>query len=1288
MLGFGVSATLFVSLQVERGIEETAVQQFAFTCDQVALKINERIKAYALTLRGGAALFGGSKSVSRHEWRQYVETLRTQDSIPGVQGIGFAELITPDRLASHIARIRGEGFPEYNVRPPGEREIYSAIIYLEPFRDRNLRAFGYDMFSEPVRRSAMEQARDTGDAALSGKVVLVQETEADVQAGTLIYVPVYRNNLAHDTVEQRRAALIGWVYSPYRMNDLMIGILGDWEHREGQVISLQIYDGQEATPSSLLYATKTVTGPNMRELLRQQRIIRFNGREWLLQFERVGSTGSIGYGPAWATLLGGIAISVLLFGLMLSVANTEANAARIANDLTKEIRRREELLTESEYRWRFALEGAGDGVWDWNLAENTVFYSKRWKEMLGFAEDQISDSQDEWEQRIHPHDKSKTLATVQAYLDGKSAAYTCEYRLRCRDGAWKWVLGRGIVVRRSEDGKPLRMIGTLTDIHELKQLNQELTQSRAELQEAQRIAQTGSWQLDLATDRVAWSPELYRIFGLSPDMPPPNYSEQARLFTPESWDRLQDAILDTKTAGTSYKLELEVVKTDGAHGWMLASAEAIRDENQAIIGLRGVAGDITERKRAELKLLAAYAETRRFREALDYVTSFVYMKDTQSRYVYANRTTLELFGVSAAELEGCGDARFFPPNTVKRLREIDSRVFTGEQTTEEVDVVFADGSHRVYLEIKAPIYSDTPDKAIWGLLGISTDITPIKEHEQYLEHIAHYDVLTGLPNRVLLADRLQQTMAQTQRRERLLAVAYIDLDGFKTINDSYGHDAGDQLLMIVASNMKHTLREGDTLARLGGDEFVAVLLDLENMAASVPMLSRLLAAAAEPVDFDELRLQVSASIGVTFFPQGEDVDADQLLRQADQAMYQAKLAGKNNYYIFDTDKDRLTRGLHESVERIRRALFDGELVLYYQPKVNMRLGTVIGVEALIRWQHPDRGLLSPALFLPVIEDNPLAVEVGEWVIETALAQIERWRENGLHISISVNVDAYQLQQSNFVERLRALLAAHPRITPFSLEIEVLETSALADLAQICRVMNECREIGVRFALDDFGTGYSSLTYLKRLSADLLKIDQSFVRDMLDDPEDLAILEGVLGLATAFRRHAIAEGVETVEHGSMLLQLGCELAQGYGIARPMPAAELPNWANVWQPAPGWLGLAALNRSELPLLYAGVEIRAWARAFEASLSGVHDTPPPLEYHQCRFGAWLNAGGLAGRVSPSSLQAIDASHRQLHDLATELIDIKAQGRNQEALARLSEFYCLMDALLEHLKAQMNRG
>jgi len=242
----------------------------------------------------------------------------------------------------------------------------------------------------------------------------------------------------------------------------------------------------------------------------------------------------------------------------------------------------------------------------------------------------------------------------------------------------------------------------------------------------------------------------------------------------------------------------------------------------------------------------------------------------------------------------------------------------------------------------------------------------------------------------------------------------------------------------------------------------------------------------------------------------------------------------------------------------------GEFVLYYQPKVNMRSGKVIGVEALIRWLHPEKGLLAPAQFLPVIEDHPLAVDVGEWVMDAALTQMQRWRGVGLNLPVSVNIGARQLQQGNFVQRLQAILAQHPDVPPTSLELEVLETSALADVGLVSQVIEDCAQIGVRFALDDFGTGYSSLTYLKRLRVALLKIDQSFVRDMLVDPDDLAILEGVIGLAAAFKRKVIAEGVETVEHGTALLRLGCELAQGYGIARPMPPEEIPAWVVTWTP----------------------------------------------------------------------------------------------------------------------------
>jgi diguanylate cyclase (GGDEF)-like protein/PAS domain S-box-containing protein len=452
-------------------------------------------------------------------------------------------------------------------------------------------------------------------------------------------------------------------------------------------------------------------------------------------------------------------------------------------------------------------------------------------------------------------------------------------------------------------------------------------------------------------------------------------------------------------------------------------------------------------------------------------------------------------------------------------------------------------------------------------VALFSDITPMKEQQQQLEHIAHYDALTNLPNRVLLADRLQQAMAQSQRRNQSLAVVYLDLDGFKPINDLHGHGVGDELLIALAQRMKAALREGDTMARLGGDEFVAVLSDLDAANDCEPVLARLLQAASDPVTAGGVVLRVSASIGVTFYPQ-DPSDADLLLRHADQAMYLAKQTGKNRYHLFDIAQDAAVATRHESLERIRRALDQREFVVHYQPKVNMRTGAVIGAEALIRWQHPEHGLLPPADFLPIIENHRISIELGEWVIDTALLQMSAWRAAGLVMPVSVNIGARQLQREDFVSRLSGLLEAHPDIDAQFLELEVLETSALEDITHVSEVMHACRTLGVQFSLDDFGTGYSSLTYLKRLPAESLKIDQSFVRNMRDDPDDMAIVEGIIGLAAAFHRRIIAEGVETVAHGELLLQLGCELAQGHGIAQAMPPGELPGWVATWRPDAAW------------------------------------------------------------------------------------------------------------------------
>ena len=452
-------------------------------------------------------------------------------------------------------------------------------------------------------------------------------------------------------------------------------------------------------------------------------------------------------------------------------------------------------------------------------------------------------------------------------------------------------------------------------------------------------------------------------------------------------------------------------------------------------------------------------------------------------------------------------------------------------------------------------------------VALFSDITAIHEHKKQLEHVANHDVLTNLPNRTLLTDRLHQAISYCQRRQRSLAVAYLDLDGFKSVNERFGRDVGDEMLTIIAQRLKSELLEGDTLARIGSDEFIAVLGDLETTQDCEPIIARLLAATATPVAIRNIELQVSGSIGVTLYPH-DGADADQLIRHADQAMYLAKQAGKNRYHLFDVDQDAAVKTLRATLEEIQRGLEQQQFVLHYQPKVNMKSGLVTGAEALIRWQHPERGLLPPAAFLPLVEDSPIGVTIGEWVITTALDQMVAWEQRGVKIPLSINVGARQLQGSGFVLRLRELLAARPSLAASQLEIEILESSALEDISQISEIMLDCRRIGIHFAIDDFGTGYSSLTYLRRLPAQHLKIDQSFVRDMLVDPDDLAIVQGVIGLAKAFRRRVIAEGVESVAHGELLLKLGCELAQGFGIARPMPGDELPAWVAAWQPDVSW------------------------------------------------------------------------------------------------------------------------
>ncbi len=579
-------------------------------------------------------------------------------------------------------------------------------------------------------------------------------------------------------------------------------------------------------------------------------------------------------------------------------------------------------------------------------------------------------------------------------------------------------------------------------------------------------------------------------------------------------------------------------------------------------GYRGTSTEITERKRAENSLRLAASVFAEAREG-------IIITDGERRVVDINPMVTELTGFTRADLLGCDVLAHVGQTRDRRfLQEAMGALDREGHWRGESWGLRKNGETFPELVTASAVHDAAG--AVSNYILIFSDITALKEQQRRLEHLAHYDALTRLPNRVLLADRLQQAMAQCRRSGDILAVAYMDLDGFKPINDSLGHDAGDLVLIEVAALLLKCVRGGDTVARLGGDEFV-ILIRAEDFGECEAALLRVLTTIAEPYAIKGRTEALSASIGVARFPADGD-DPDALLRNADQAMYVAKQTGRNRYHFFDTEHDRKVRAHSEQVSRIRAALPADEFVLYYQPKVDMRRGVVVGAEALIRWRYPERGLLPPSEFLPAIENTDFAITLGEWVIATALAQMGAWRDVGVELPVSVNVAARQLLAPGFVERLQALLAARPEVPPPWLELEIVETAALDDIEYVTDVINRCAAFGVSFALDDFGTGYSSLIYFKRLPARTLKIDQSFVRDMLVDPEDLAIIEGIIGLARAFHREVIAEGVETAEHGARLLALGCDTAQGYGIARPMPAGDVPAWTRAFRPDPRWLAPA--------------------------------------------------------------------------------------------------------------------
>ena len=732
-------------------------------------------------------------------------------------------------------------------------------------------------------------------------------------------------------------------------------------------------------------------------------------------------------------------------------------------------------------------------------------------------------------------------------------------------------------------------------------------------------------------------------------------------------------------AGASDTLEFEIVGLKGGQHWLDTHAVPMRDAEGNITALLGLTRDITVRKQAEehLKLAA-----RVFSEAHEGIL----ITDAAAIIIDVNPTFCEITGYSREEIIGKNprvlqsgkyDSAYYADmwRSLKTdqhwLGELWNRKKNGELYAERLTIsALCDG-----------------DGNLTHYIGLFSDVTHAKQQQQLLELIAHYDPLTRLPNRILFADRLNHAIAHSRREKSLLAICFLDLDGFKPVNDQFGHDAGDRVLVEVAERIKNAIREEDSVSRHGGDEFALLLGDIESVEHCEQAIMRIHLAIAQPYYIEGQPVTVGASSGYTLYPL-DDADPDALLRHADHAMYQAKLSGKNRCQLFDASQDQQIMHRHQQLRNIEEAFLNEQMCLYYQPKVNIKTGQVSGVEALIRWQHPQRGMVPPLEYLPAIASTDLEIRIGNWVISQACRQMAAWQDQGLQFAVSVNISSYHLLWPGIQEYIETTLSQYPEIASQYLQLEILESTALDDLTAVNGIVKSCREqLGISVALDDFGTGYSSLTHLRHLSVDTVKIDQTFVRDMLDDPDDYAIIESVIDLSQAFNREVVAEGVESQEQGIVLLLLGCHLLQGYAIARPMPAEAIAAWVLAYQPFADWrfYADAELSPEQATIAIRRFDTRRWLQRVQACLfAEQHDYArnwPIMDQRRTHLGRWLKQAQHDRQYAHDWLEGIEQLQHRLHALAEELRQQFDAGQIEAARVEFASLQAIQQQIDDQL-------
>lgn len=982
--------------------------QFDFSLGDAVSRIEQRMATYELLLRGVQSLFAASGAIDREQFRDYVDTLNLDANFSSIQAIGIVAWVPAAQKAAHVATMHRQGLSDYTIQPEGSRENYAPIIQREPYIGINRASAGFDAWTDPVRRRAMEQARDSGMATISGKVRLAVDTGADARPGFIMYLPIYERGQPQESVADRRAHLVGWVYASFHMHDVIASLYGE----QPPGLTIAIYDGVGPSPAALLHRTPEAPGHHRATDISANEYLVVGGHDWTLSMSAQDDfKARFGRNAAFQIASTGTGLSLLLALLTWLMMTGRGRAMRLASRMTKELR-------ENEEKFRA-------------IADCTVNWEIWWG----------SDGKPRW-----------INSAVEGYI-----GYTVDECMALSDFA-----------------------GTVICPEDIP--------------------------------RVA--PEFHKA--------------------------LQGSRGDD--------LEFRCVRKDGSLMWLSVSWVPISDAKGDFIGFRTSGRDITERKQVEAELRIAAV-------AFDSMEPMM-ITDASAIILRVNSAFSECTGYTAEEIVGRTprvlrssrhDAAFFQAMWEEIYRaggwqgEIWGRRKSGEEYPKWLTISAVMGENGI----------------VSHYVGTHHDITERKIAEERIRELAFFDALTRLPNRTLLLDRLKQAITASARNEACGALLFIDLDHFKTLNDTLGHDKGDLLLQQVAQRLAASVLESDTVARVGGDEFVVVLGNLHKSrreAASQTEVvgEKILTVLGSPYQLGEIEYRSTASIGATVF-RGHQASIDELLKQADLAMYKSKERGRNAVRFFDPDMQTAVVERAALEAGLRKAIEGNQFLLHYQAQID---GTgITGAEALVRWQHPSRGIVAPADFIPLAEETGLILALGSWVLETACAQLASWaaRPDMAHLTIAVNVSAQQFREPDFVEKVFAIIS-RTGARPNRLKLELTESVLVDNVQDIIQKMSALKAQGVVFSLDDFGIGYSSLSYLKRLPLDQLKIDRSFVRDVLVDPNDAVIARTIVALAHSLGLGVIAEGVETEAQRDFLAASGCYAYQGYYFGCPLPIED--------------------------------------------------------------------------------------------------------------------------------------